>query len=683
MGKLGKKARKFAKKNLQSVLKRKRKLKSVFKKRASKRDEKGHAEDLEGDDVELYSRRTDEVEDIGKFSVEDILGDAESDVERDDSDSDGFLSEDESIMHLSETKSDSHLEDNNDNDALSNPNSDIRLVLAKKMKKLSRLKEKDPGFSEFLESNNRRLKTFKDEENFSDDNEFSDDGRQSEDENVTILESKKLLNSSAVDSFCQLVMEQHNVAALKGLLNGYRAACHYGTESYHVFGDCGTFSKILMFTLRELDSVFRKILGIPGSNDRKDVILEHKNSSKWQSLKPLVKSYLRSSLFLLNEVTDSQILTFALMRLRASMIFFAAFPSLLRRLVKISVHLWAKGEGTLSHQSFLIIQDVASVFNKECFDKCLIKTYKAFIGHCNYLVPTLSEHLQFMKRSFVKLCSQDIQKSSSKATICIQQLWKILQLGLQTKKKEAVKKICSWQYANCIDLWVEYISVNVHDYGLQPLLYMMSEIINGVAILFPAPRYLPLRVKCVQWLNHLSSSSGVFIPVASLVLDLLEYKIGKENSKRGKDFSFSTAIKLPKYWLKSRSFQEECVFSVIELLAMHFAQWSHDISFPELATISLISLRKFHETATVESLKRAVKRFVDQVEQNVEFVRKKRDEVAFSPNDQQSVESFLQIEKRSGNAPFTQYYKSILEKAASRSLLMNEKMSLPARTKLK
>ena len=33
MGKLGKKARKFARKNLQSVMKRKRKLKSMFKKK--------------------------------------------------------------------------------------------------------------------------------------------------------------------------------------------------------------------------------------------------------------------------------------------------------------------------------------------------------------------------------------------------------------------------------------------------------------------------------------------------------------------------------------------------------------------------------------------------------------------------------------------------------------------------
>lgn len=36
MGKLGKKARKFAKKNLQSVLKRQRKVKTFFKKKASK-----------------------------------------------------------------------------------------------------------------------------------------------------------------------------------------------------------------------------------------------------------------------------------------------------------------------------------------------------------------------------------------------------------------------------------------------------------------------------------------------------------------------------------------------------------------------------------------------------------------------------------------------------------------------
>lgn len=111
-------------------------------------------------------------------------------------------------------------------------------------------------------------------------------------------------------------------------------------------------------------------------------------------------------------------------------------------------------------------------------------------------------------------------------------------------KQEAVKRICSWQYTNCINLWVSFISANVKDYDLQPLLYMIIQIINGVAVLFPGPRYLPLRIKCIRWLNNLSSASGVFIPVASFAMDILEYRTGKDNGKPGKDFNFSSTIKV-------------------------------------------------------------------------------------------------------------------------------------------
>lgn len=667
MGKLGKKARKFAKKNLQSVLKRQRKVKSFFKKKASKRDERAQAEDSDGEREEKYSGRNNEVEDFKDISLDAVFGEDDSDMDGDDSDSDGYLSEDTSCSYNGETRIENHLEEYNGGGDLSVQNKEIHLELAKKMKRLNNLKAKDPEFAKFLESNKEHLQTLRDEENYSDEEESDEDGRESKNKMGN-------LSSSTVDSLCEVVKEQNNVPAFVRLLNGYRAACHYGSESPTIVEESHTFCKILTFMLHEADNIFRKILGISGSNDRKEAILELKNTSKWKTLKPAVKSYLRSTLFLLNEVTDSQILAFALTRLKASIVFFAAFPPLLGRLIKISVHLWATGKGTLSACSLLIIKDVAVVFNSNCFETCMIKAYKAFIDHCKFVDPVLFKHQQFLKSSFIELCSQDLQKAYSKAVVSIQQLAKILQLGLRTKK-EAVKKICSWQYANCVDLWVAFISLNIHDYDLQPLLYTIIQIINGVAVLFPGPRYMPLRVKCIQWLNTLSESSGVFIPITSLVLDILEYKIGKESSKPGKDFSFSSAVKLPKHWLKSRNFQDECVFSAIELLAVHFAQWSYHISFPDLATIPLIYLRKFHETTTVESLRRVVKRFIDQVEQNIEFVRKKRDEVTFSPNDQQSVESFLQLEKCGGNAPFTKYYTSVIEKAGSRNLLMNGKIS--------
>ncbi|KAJ6909409.1 nucleolar complex protein 2 [Populus alba x Populus x berolinensis] len=667
MGKLGKKARKFAKKNLQSVLKRQRKVKSFFKKKASKRDERAQAEDSDGEREEKYSGRNNEVEDFKDISLDSVFAEDDSDMDGDDSDSDGYLSEDTSCSYNGETRIENHLEEYNGGDDLSVQNKEIHLELAKKMKRLNNLKAKDPEFAEFLESNKEHLQTLRDEENYSDEEDSDEDGRESTDKMGN-------LSSSTVNSLCELVKEQNNVPAFVRLLNGYRAACHYGSESPTIVEDSHTFCKILTFMLHEADNIFRKILGISGSNDRKEAILELKNTSKWKTLKPLVKSYLRSTLFLLNEVTDSQILAFALTRLKASIVFFAAFPPLLGRLIKISVHLWATGKGTLSACSLLIIKDVAVVFNSNCFETCMIKAYKAFIDHCKFVEPVLFKHQQFLKSSLIELCSQDLQKAYSKAMVSIQQLAKILQLGLRTKK-EAVKKICSWQYANCVDLWVAFISLNIHDYDLQPLLYTIIQIINGVAVLFPGPRYMPLRVKCIQWLNTLSESSGVFIPITSLVLDILEYKIGKEGSKPGKDFSFSSAVKLPKHWLKSRNFQDECVFSAIELLAAHFAQWSYHVSFPDLATIPLIYLRKFHEMTTIESLRRVVKRFIDQVEQNIEFVRKKRDEVTFSPNDQQSVESFLQLEKCGGNAPFTKYYTSVIEKAGSRNLLMNGKIS--------
>ncbi|XP_021296107.1 nucleolar complex protein 2 homolog isoform X1 [Herrania umbratica] len=686
MGKLGKKARKFAKKNLQSVLKRKRKLKSMFKKKGSKIDEQDEAENLEEEKISKSNGRDLVGENIEDAALDAVFSD-ESDVVEDDSESDGYLSEDSGCAYLDENGSESNQDDTNVDYIgaceLSVQNREILLELAGERKKLERLEKKDPEFSKFLENYENGLGKLRDEENFSDEDNTSDDGTQNPSKGSAILSKDKLLTSSALDTLCQLVRKQHSIPALTSLLNGYRAACHYGTEPsglLDVDSCCGlqdskTFSKILIFMLQEADNIFREMLGISCSSCKKETILELKNTLKWNAMKPLIKSYLRSTLFLLNQVTDSEILAFSLVQLRASIIFFAAFRPLLHRLIKIAVHLWVTGEGCLASHSFLVIRDVASVFRSDCFDSCLIKTYKAFIGHCKFVDPVSSKHMQFLRNSFIELCSQDVQNSSSKAMVCVEQLAKILQMGLRTKKKEVVKRICSWQYTNCIDLWVSFISAYIQDYDLKPLLYTIIQIINGVAVLFPGPRYLPLRLQCIQWLNNLSSSSGVFIPVASLALDILEYKTGKDNGKPGKDFNFSSSVKLPKHWLKSRNFQEKCVSSVIELLAMHFAKWSYHITFPELATIPLIRLRKFNETTTIESFRRVVKRFIEQVEQNIEFVQRKRDEVAFSPKDHQSVESFLQFEKSSANTPFTQYYKSIMEKAASRNLVMNQKIS--------
>lgn len=675
MGKLGKKARKFAKKNLQSVLKRRRKIKSMINKKS--RDKQGADEDHVEDTSEVINNRyEDEV--VADLSLSTGFSEEDSELDGDASESDGYLSEDLSCSFDLEIANENKLEENSGS-ALCMQNNTLCLELEKQKKQLDRLKKKDPEFLKFLEMS-KDLEKFREDETFSDDGEItqiSDHEIHSNGEDNSNLNKSKLITGCSINSSLLVITEQHNISGLTILLNAYRAACHYGAESVdgYKIQNNQTCSRIIMVMLLKADDIFRDILGIAISNRKKEAVLELGNTTKWKSLRPLIKSYFRSTLFLLNQVTDTEILAFSINQLRASVIFFAAFPALLHRLIRISINLWATAGGILSSCSLLILRDVASIYNLDCFDTCLSKSYKAFISHYKSVEPTNLRHMQFLRNSIVELCSLDVQRSINIAMVSIHQLAKIMQQAVRTKNKEVLKKICSWQFINCVDLWVMFISANIRDYDLHSLLYMIVQVLNGMAHLFPGPRYFPLKVKCIQWLNHLSSSSGIFIPVSSMVLDALEYKVDKEYAKSRMALNFLSALKLPKHWLKSRNFQEECVFSVIELLSAHFAQWSYFISFPELATIPLIRLRKFHEKTTIEGLKRAVKRLIDQVEQNVDFVQRKRADVPFSPKDQESVESFLQLEKSSSDAPFTQYYKSILQKSASRHLATAEKFS--------
>lgn len=665
--KLGKKARKFAKKNLQSVDKRRRKLKSMFKRKAASRrvGNEDDAEEYEKVKSEQHAKGNFEDGAISNDQLDSLFVEDDDDLNEDVSDSDGYLSEDPECPYVSESENDNDSRDKSDHIAFLGQNKEIHLEIAKQKRKLERLLEKDPKFSEFLESRRSDLDQSRSEEIYSDD-----EGDTGYLDGVAVRESQisqdgKVLSRHTVDVWCWLVMEQPDSPAFANLLNGFRAASRYGINSddnsSQKIPNREVFSQILSFILSEADGIFRRLLRIPESCS-KESMLKLKSTSEWKTMRPLMKSYLRSSLFLLNQVTDCQILIFILSRLRASVIFFTLFPSLARRLIKILVHLWATGEERLSLSSFLFIRDVASQLSSDCLDTCLMRTYNAFIAHCKFVESTNLKHIKFLMDCIVEIYSLDIQTAYRKVFLSVQQLASLLRHTLRTKEKEELNNIHNWQYINCLDLWVKFITCNFRDHDLQQLLFLIIQVIRGIAHLFPGPRYVPLRFKCVRMLNHLSLSSGVFIPVASLVFDCLECRGNSySDAMQRMQINFSSLLKVPKQFLKSKDFHEECILSAVELLVAHFSQWSYHISFPELASIPLILLKRFHEKTNVESLRRVVKRLIDQVERNIAFIQKKRDEVSFSPNDQASAEFFLQVEKAGPATPFTQYYSSLLQ----------------------
>ncbi|KAI3789704.1 hypothetical protein L2E82_02507 [Cichorium intybus] len=437
--------------------------------------------------AELSNGRESESEITMTTSLDALFAEDDHVMVSDDSDSDGYLSEDPSSENLSANGQMAMM----DKRTLSINNQKIYEELSKQKTLLDKLKKKDQKFVKFVESYNKN-KIDKNQEMYSDEDEI-DEGEDLMVLDDSVTTKGKVLIISDINSWSNLVTKENSESALTSLVNAYRAACHLGhEENGFIIQDNETFCKIYTFMLSEADNIFRGLLKIPLSSRKKDSILELKNTPRWKKVKPMVKSYLRSTLFLLKQVTDLEILAFTITRLRASVIFFAAFPSLLNRVIHIVVPLWATYGGTLSASCFLVIEDVVSVF-----------------GHLSPFNNLL-----------------------------------ILRHAKQKENKEAIKKIYSWQYGQCIDMWVQFISTNTHENDIQPLLHIIIDLINGIAHLFPGPRYIPLRTRCIQWLNKLSNSCSIFIPVASLILDMLEYKLTKDGSKSRKSVKLASNLKV-------------------------------------------------------------------------------------------------------------------------------------------
>lgn len=195
-------------------------------------------------------------------------------------------------------------------------------------------------------------------------------------------QNDKVLTSSTVDSWCQQITNQHSISVLPNLLNGFRAACYYGSGSpdgtAYMFQTKVAFCKILCFVLHQSDCIFRRLMGMSNSGCKKDTVLELQGTSKWTSVKPLVKSYFKSTFYLLTQVADTQIISFILSRLKDSVSFLVPFPELQRKLSKVNVKLQK-----LSEISCLLC--VCASTNTKAFMFCMLspqmRVHSCLCGH--------------------------------------------------------------------------------------------------------------------------------------------------------------------------------------------------------------------------------------------------------------------------------------------------------------
>ena len=722
MGPKKKSQKKFERKHLSGEIVRRKHAKVAAQRRRAKEmrlaasmkdDEKGEESDEEGAEGEgaapaagkkrLEDMSIDEFLNVGVVDGGDDSGDedGEEDGEEGESDSDDDIpaeDEDEEKWPEGEGESDEDEEDSEDedddedddseDDATENGDADalagvkksnrlLRSEIEEHQKELESLKDTDPEFYKFLQTEDSGLLDFDESEGeeSEEDEDEDEDGDKKKDKGS--FSDAKTLTTATVAKLCERAAGGEALGAARNLFRAYRAAAHYGDEDADEeagvkLASSAAFHTLVTFTLEEADTILRGLLGQPqaGHPDEARLFKPHQQS-RWKKVEPLAKSFLGNTLHLLGQLTDADMSRFLLARLNACVPFMHTFERLTKKILKAVLSLFGSGEPALRVQSILLIRNMAAVLPPPTLEKAAKGVYRQFAANAKFINATSVEHVLFMNTCVSEIYGLDQQQSYPLAFTYIRQLASLLRGALTNKSKEAFRAVYCWQYINCLECWVRVLQSHANDESapLRPLVYPVAQVALGAARLLPSARYAPLRLRLIRVLNALSASTGHFVPVAPLLLELLGFsELNKAPvSSKTRPPDFSLVLRVAKQELRSPAVQEVIVEGALQLLAEHLNQWAYSPGFPELAHIPCRDLRRFCKATQVTRFRKCARSVVDAAERNSDWISRKRDNVDVAPKDAERVRSFLSTEREGKKAPMEKLAAQLLDKERQRA----------------
>lgn len=370
-------------------------------------------------------------------------------------------------------------------------------------------------------------------------------------------------------------------------------------------------------------------------------------------------------------MTDATMLAFVLRRLRASVVFLAPYEKLQRKYLKIALGLFGSADAGPRVQAVLLVRSMALVLPQPALDTVLKGAYRTFVSNAKFVNATNAPALDFMATCVVELHGIDVGAAYTHAFSAIRQLAHVLRTALTSKTKDAYRQVYCWQTVSSLELWARVLAAHADSPDLRPLVYPVTQLVLGTARLLPTPSYFPLRLRCIRSLNRLAMATGYFIPVAPLCLEVLQWADLSRSPKAAAAGSqppdLLLQLRVSKNSGRSSAYQEDIINTTFELLSEHLAQWSTHISFPELAHLTLVSLRRFIKTSQVDRFRKATRSLVEATERTILFVGSARDKVEYSPKDLGEVSRFLVGESK--QTPMQAYYDLALQKAKERQSL--------------
>nr|CAG4638311.1 EOG090X02MG [Cyclestheria hislopi] len=618
----------------------------------------------DGVDVEdVDTEENDEEEDV---EDEDNECDEEADSENEDNDS---SEEADSENEVNDGEEEADEEDDDDND--SDSNAFVGSEVKKHKATLEKLKTDDPEFYKFLSENDRELLEF-DTSDSEDDNEKEDevhkppdelelasDDSDYEDKESAAIRKSNVVTQVLVDKWQENLKTDKSVKTIAEVVDVFRCAVQSVSEEktpklkYHVEGGTA-FNSVVRLCIVDLIPAIKRYLKM---TDDGPVKLEQ--SKGWIKVKLHVKSYLADVIRLLSSLAESSLLSVLLKHVHQLIPFYRSFIKITRVLCKRLVTLWCEGQDSVRVLAFLCLLRLARVQPEQLLEPLLKAMYLSYARNCKFTSPSTWPMINFMRRSLVEIMALQENLTYRHAFLYIRQLAIHLRNALTLKKKDSNLTVYNWQFVHCLHLWAALLGALPHSQTLKPLVYPLVQIGIGTINLVPTGRYYPLRFHVASILNKLSVDTGVFIPVLPFLLEILQkHNFEKKPSKTSmKPMDFSCILRVSQSQLGESGFRDAVIETFYDRLLECLESNSHSVAFPELALPVILQLKSFIKKCPVANYSKKLKQLLEKIQENVQFIEKKRSQVSFDLADTKAVMA-LENQVKSSGTPLSSYCQS-------------------------
>jgi len=144
----------------------------------------------------------------------------------------------------------------------------------------------------------------------------------------------------------------------------------------------------------------------------------------------------------------------------------------------------------------------------------------------------VQDSLRIAQNCFCELLRFDLTEAYQLGFLYIRQLCLHLRNIRNNMGADAVKNIYSWQFFNCVKLWV--LALCRHKKELTLLIHPVVQLIIGTIKLTNNIKYFPFHVKLFQLISMICQNTNEFVPASQYMLYPFEQNVSYLNSKAHK-----------------------------------------------------------------------------------------------------------------------------------------------------